>query len=129
MVGPGGSGMLNGITAIGAGAYFSAAPKNDGTTWRWGQNTPVGVFTPLHPRQLPIPSSLVSEPISWQYAYDATLDDHDPRGSGFASEEQRDAFAEDGRRLWRELIRVLGGSFHVECFDPLTHQLLGSGQS
>jgi alpha-tubulin suppressor-like RCC1 family protein len=36
VVGPGGTGFLTDIVAIGAGEYVSAAVKRDGTVWTWG---------------------------------------------------------------------------------------------
>jgi RHS repeat-associated protein len=36
--GPGGVGVLTGVTAIGAGSDHSLAAKGDGTAWAWGKN-------------------------------------------------------------------------------------------
>lgn len=39
VLGPGGSGFLNQISDIAAGAYHNLALKDDGTVWAWGFNT------------------------------------------------------------------------------------------
>ena len=38
VVGPGGSGVLTGVSAIATGALHSVALLNDGTVWAWGYN-------------------------------------------------------------------------------------------
>ncbi|MEA2645150.1 MAG: hypothetical protein QOE92_233 [Chloroflexota bacterium] len=38
VLGAGGTGVLSGVVAIGAGNYYSMALKSDGTVWTWGQD-------------------------------------------------------------------------------------------
>jgi RHS repeat-associated protein len=39
VLGPGGTGVLTGVTAIAAGSNHNLARKSDGTVWAWGDNT------------------------------------------------------------------------------------------
>jgi YD repeat-containing protein len=45
VLGPGGTGALSGITAIGASGYWSSALKSDGTVWAWGTASGVTLTT------------------------------------------------------------------------------------
>jgi RHS repeat-associated protein len=45
VLGPGGTGVLSGVTAIGASGYWSSALKSDGTVWAWGTASGVTLTT------------------------------------------------------------------------------------
>jgi hypothetical protein len=67
----------------------------------------------VDPGTLPISTALRRRLLDWAAAFDATLNDDDPSGSGFATEEQKLDHETEGRRLAMALQRELGPDFSV----------------
>ena len=67
----------------------------------------------VDPRSLPITPMLAADVLEWGEAYDHTLNQDDPRDSGFLSEADAARFNIEGQRLHRELQRELGRKYIV----------------
>lgn len=71
----------------------------------------------VDPTALPIGADLVAGLQTWADRFDATLDDHHPLASGFASPVEQAAFVRDGEELARQLKEQLGAGFDVQFGD------------
>jgi hypothetical protein len=75
VVGPGGTGFLNGIIAISAGPRASFAVKQDGTMYAWGYNAggQLGTGTTTSPLKIPTLVQGISNVVSVAASQDAVL--------------------------------------------------------
>jgi len=62
---------------------------------------------PLDHDEFPLSPELKSALWDWAATYDRTLNQENPRDSGFSSDAERSEFDREGRRLWRALQQEL----------------------
>jgi hypothetical protein len=67
----------------------------------------------IDPLDLPISEDLHDALQNWTDKYNATLKDDDPISSSFASNEEEEAFKEEGEELFQWLKKELGENFKI----------------
>jgi hypothetical protein len=72
----------------------------------------------VSPDELPLSPELRAALADWAAAYDGTLNQDYPPGSGFASPAEEEAFEAEGRRLEKELQAQLGPAYRVVYYNP-----------
>lgn len=72
----------------------------------------------LDPAELPIPAALVDRILSWDAAFQATLDDAYPPDSRFATEAAEAAWRAEGNAIFDALVDHLGPG-RVRRREPL----------
>jgi hypothetical protein len=100
--------------------YHCAPLWLDSTSSLWRDADGVG---PVEPEELPLSQELRAALWAWAAIYDRTLNDDDPRESGFASAEEETAFEAEGRRLWSAIRAELGPSWPVAYFSQADSSL------
>jgi hypothetical protein len=70
----------------------------------------------VDPADLPLTHRLRTDLMSWATAYDRTLSQTSPPDSGFATEADKSAWIDEGRRLADELRSQLGADWQVVYF-------------
>ncbi len=74
--------------------------------------------------QLPLSVETVERLLHWAKAYDQIMNWDDPASSGFASEQEREAFEREGIALWRQLQQELAPEYQVFYFSEKRRKLL-----
>ena len=72
----------------------------------------------IDPELLPLTVETRDRLRKWAAAYDATLNWDDPISSGFVTNEEKQAFQEEGEALWRQLQAQLEGQYCVVYQGP-----------
>jgi hypothetical protein len=78
----------------------------------------------IDPKTLPLSQETLSRLTAWRDTYDAILNWDDPASSGFASEEDREAFEGEGIRLWQQLRHELAPDYEVLYFSEILQKLV-----
>ncbi len=78
----------------------------------------------IDPAKLPLSQETLERLSNWASAYDATLNQDYPPDSGFASEEDAQAFEQEGINLWQQLQKELAPDYEVLYFSEQLRQLL-----
>lgn len=84
--------------------------------WSWVRDG----LSNFDPGELPIPEALAEEIRAWAARYEATYDRSYPPDSDFSSPAEKEAFDQEGRRLWKALREALGPEYEVTYFSVLT---------
>ena len=79
----------------------------------------------VDPEDLPLSDETKSWLERWAEAYDQTLNRQDPLSSGFATQQDEDAFESEGKALWNKLKDELGSAYHVLYYSQRESKLLG----
>jgi len=77
---------------------------------------PVGTAN-LDPDTLPLSAETKKRLRNWAEWYDSTLNPDDPASSRFASKEDEQAFEEEGRSLYKILLKELNSTYNVAYFS------------
>lgn len=78
----------------------------------------------IAPAKLPLSQETFHRLSSWASAYDATLNQDYPPDSGFASEEETQAFEQEGISLWQQLQKELTPDYEVLYFSEQLRKLI-----
>lgn len=78
----------------------------------------------IDPAKLPLSQETLDRLSNWTSAYDATLNQDYPPDSGFGSEEDAQAFEQEGISLWQQLQKELAPDYEVLYFSEQQRQLL-----
>jgi tetratricopeptide (TPR) repeat protein len=78
----------------------------------------------IDPAKLPLSQETLERLSNWASAYDATLNQDYPPDSGFASEEDAQAFEQEGINLCQQLRKELTPDYEVRYFTMRTFQEL-----
>ena len=73
---------------------------------------------------LPITDDLKERIMSWEVAYDATLNQDNPTASGFRDAAEESAFDNEGRLIWEKLKNELGDSYDITYFSIKENALI-----
>lgn len=73
---------------------------------------------------LNLSDDLLSEIGGWAKWYDSTLNEHDPKSSGFSNNEELMKFDQEGHRLWLRLKNELSGKYIVCYYSTAQEKLL-----
>ena len=78
----------------------------------------------IKPAKLPLSQETLDRLSKWASTYDATLNQEYPPDSGFASEEDAQAFEQEGISLWQQLQKELAPDYEVLYFSEQQRKLL-----
>lgn len=78
----------------------------------------------IDPAKLPLSQDTLDKLSSWASVYDTTLNQDYPPDSGFAGEEDAQAFEQEGISLWQQLQQELAPDYEVLYFSEQQRQLL-----
>lgn len=78
----------------------------------------------IDPAKLPLSPETFHRLSNWASAYDATLNLDYPPDSGFASEEEAQAFELEGISLWQQLQKELTPDYEVLYFSEQLRKLV-----
>lgn len=85
-----------------------------------------GEFDNPDPAKLPLSVETVARLKRWSQSYDASLNRKDPASSGFANQEEDEAFEQEGISLWRKLREELGHEYDVEYFSERLNSVVSN---
>jgi len=71
----------------------------------------------IDPKSLPLSETTIQRLEKWADIYDAILNWDDPASSGFASQEAKEAFEQEGISLWLQLRKELSSDYEVLYFS------------
>ena len=78
----------------------------------------------ISPATLSLSAETISRLERWVDAYDALLNPDDPYVSDFPSEREKEAFEQEGIRLWKQLRAELAPAYEVLYYSIKRHKLL-----
>ena len=78
----------------------------------------------ISPATLPLSAETISRLELWVDAYDALLNPDDPYTSDFPSEREKEAFEQEGIRLWKQLRAELAPEYEVFYYSIKRYKLL-----
>ena len=76
------------------------------------------------PNTLPLCNETIARLEKWAGDYDATLNLEDPVSSGFANQDNEEAFELEGINLWYQLRKELGADYEVVYYSHKLKKIL-----
>jgi hypothetical protein len=78
----------------------------------------------INPTNLPLKQETMESLLAWALTYEGTINREYPPDSGFASEEDAQAFEREGLKLWYQLRKELAPEYKVFYFSVQSRKLL-----